>query len=79
MYGSSAGRAPIHVKRITVLIMTQKLICDRGLNCIPFNSIFWVNGKIKRMAIEATKATAPPSLLGIDRRIAYANKKYHSG
>jgi hypothetical protein len=31
------------------------------------------------MKIEATKAIAPPSLLGIDRRIAYANKKYHSG
>jgi hypothetical protein len=25
------------------------------------------------------KATTPPNLLGIDRKIAYANKKYHSG
>lgn len=24
-------------------------------------------------------ATTPPSLLGIDRKIAYANRKYHSG
>ena len=24
-------------------------------------------------------ATTPPSLLGIDRRIAYAHRKYHSG
>lgn len=24
-------------------------------------------------------ATTPPSLLGIDRRIVYAHKKYHSG
>jgi hypothetical protein len=24
-------------------------------------------------------ATTPPSFLGIDRRIAYAHKKYHSG
>ena len=24
-------------------------------------------------------AITPPSLLGIDRRIAYVNKKYHSG
>lgn len=31
------------------------------------------------MRIEAAKAITPPSLLGIDRRIAYANKKYHSG
>lgn len=31
------------------------------------------------MAIEATKAKTPPSLLGIDRKMAYANRKYHSG
>lgn len=27
----------------------------------------------------ATSAITPPNFLGIDRRIAYANKKYHSG
>lgn len=34
---------------------------------------------MKRIRIDATKATTPPNLLGIDRKIAYANKKYHSG
>jgi len=29
--------------------------------------------------MEKIKASAPPSLEGIDRKIAYANKKYHSG
>lgn len=29
--------------------------------------------------MEATNAITPPNLLGIERRIAYANKKYHSG
>lgn len=29
--------------------------------------------------MELTSAITPPSLLGIDRRMAYANKKYHSG
>lgn len=29
--------------------------------------------------MEATRATAPPNFLGIERRIAYANRKYHSG
>lgn len=29
--------------------------------------------------IEAARAKTPPSLFGIDRRIAYANRKYHSG
>ena len=41
--------------------------------------VFWVKGKINRIIIEATNAIAPPNLLGIDRKIAYANKKYHSG
>lgn len=31
------------------------------------------------MRIEKIKASTPPNLLGIDRRIAYANRKYHSG
>lgn len=34
---------------------------------------------IRRIRIEASKARTPPSLLGIERRMAYANRKYHSG
>lgn len=29
--------------------------------------------------MEARSATTPPSFDGIERRIAYANRKYHSG
>ncbi|KAF7644616.1 hypothetical protein LDENG_00218990 [Lucifuga dentata] len=29
--------------------------------------------------IEASRAKTPPSLLGIERRMAYAKRKYHSG
>lgn len=29
--------------------------------------------------MEASRAKTPPSLFGIERRMAYANKKYHSG
>ena len=32
-----------------------------------------------RTRIENRRARTPPSLFGIDRRMAYANKKYHSG
>lgn len=32
-----------------------------------------------RTRIENSRASTPPSLFGIERRIAYANKKYHSG
>lgn len=31
------------------------------------------------MRIESIRANTPPNLFGIDRKIAYANKKYHSG
>lgn len=32
-----------------------------------------------RIKIENRRARTPPSLFGIERRMAYANKKYHSG
>lgn len=32
-----------------------------------------------RISTEAARASTPPSLLGIERRMAYANRKYHSG
>jgi hypothetical protein len=38
-----------------------------------------VSGRIKRIKSAANKASTPPSLFGIDRRIAYTHKKYHSG
>lgn len=31
------------------------------------------------MRMESNSASTPPNLLGIDRRIAYAKRKYHSG
>lgn len=31
------------------------------------------------IAIDIARATTPPSLFGIDCKIAYANRKYHSG
>ena len=53
----------------------------------------WVNGRNVRLRcldvwrigttistrIEARRARTPPNLFGIERRIAYANRKYHSG
>jgi hypothetical protein len=35
--------------------------------------------KRNKKRTEATNPRTPPSLFGIERRIAYANKKYHSG
>lgn len=39
----------------------------------------FVNGKVNRIRSAANRAITPPSLLGIDRKIAYTHKKYHSG
>jgi len=36
-------------------------------------------GRMNRIRSAAAKAITPPNLLGIDRRIAYTHKKYHSG
>lgn len=41
--------------------------------------VFPLKGKIAMIKIESTRAMTPPSLFGIERRMAYANKKYHSG
>lgn len=38
-----------------------------------------VRGIINITTIAANRASTPPSLLGIDRRIAYIHRKYHSG
>lgn len=49
-----------------------------GLNLEFFLFSFFI-GMIKSERILRSKIITPPNLLGIDRRRAYANKKYHSG
>jgi len=41
--------------------------------------IFFIAGRIVMMRIDIRSAITPLNLLGIERKIAYANKKYHSG
>lgn len=57
----------------------QKMTCEKGrkvrLRCFDVCRM----GTNMRMRIEAKSARTPPSLLGMDRRMAYANRKYHSG
>jgi hypothetical protein len=36
-------------------------------------------GRIKRIKSAANRASTPPNLFGMDRRIAYTHRKYHSG
>ena len=70
IYGSSTGRAPIQVKRITVTINLQKAIFFIGINLFLLNFFSKAKGTKKRITIEKAKAKTPPNLLGIDRRMA---------
>lgn len=74
--GGSTGLAPIQVNTKKILTNDQNLSFDIGLN---FLVLFLIRGKSKNTLMEASRATTPPSLEGIDRRMAYANRKYHSG
>lgn len=38
-----------------------------------------VKGKMNRIRRAVNRAITPPNLFGIDRRMAYTHKKYHSG
>lgn len=77
--GYSTGWPPIHVSVSRLAVNTQNMIWVIGRNVM----LCWFDRCVVGMAIrtrmESTRASTPPSLLGIDRRIAYANRKYHSG
>lgn len=79
MKGASTGIPPIQVKIITSATKAQNKNCMRGrkvrLRCFEVCR----NGTSTRTRIEESKASTPPSLLGIDRKMAYAKRKYHSG
>jgi len=62
-----------------VLINNQNNILEYGYMLLDENLLLIENGKIIMIIIDIIRAITPPNLLGILRRIAYANKKYHSG
>ena len=70
---------PIHVKTRTSAIRVQNKVWVIGRNIVPRCFDVCINGTTKSTRIEARRARTPPSLFGIERRMAYANKKYHSG
>ena len=78
MYGSSTGLMLIQDKISHELIIEKKESCIGGQNKAD-RSFNWNIGGKKRIKIADKRAITPPSLLGIDRRIAYNHKKYHSG
>jgi hypothetical protein len=76
--GFSTGLAPIHVRNARVLIVIGIRTFFSGENLLDWFFFLFIVG-FMNMMIDAASASTPPSFDGIDRRIAYANRKYHSG
>lgn len=70
MKGFSTGIPPIQVRMATSAINVQKRNCEIGrkvkLRCLEE----WRRGTNMSTKIDASNARTPPSLLGIERRIA---------
>lgn len=75
MYGGSTGLFPIHVNKTMVLNNAHVLSWWYKFK----GEFIGASGKKNRIRIAENITTTPPTLLGIDRKIAYAHKKYHSG
>jgi len=78
LYGSSTGHDPAIVNNKKDAEKIQNIILLNGskeqLLILPP-----INGIRVRIIMASNKPNTPPNLLGIDRRIAYAKRKYHSG
>lgn len=68
--GSSTGCPPIHVRMAVLAIRVQKKILAIGRNMSERSLEVWMIGIRKRIKIENNRARTPPSLLGMERRIA---------
>jgi len=71
IYGYSAGHAPNQVNRKKTFIKVQNTNRDNNLNLNPLkNLLFVLTVNKNKIKTEAPKATTPPNLFGIARRIA---------
>ena len=79
MKGCSTGWLPTHVRMKRLATSVQNKSWESGRKVIVRCLDLWRKGIRNRISTEAARANTPPSLLGIERRMAYANRKYHSG
>lgn len=79
MNGCSTGWLPTHVRMSRLATKIQNRIWDKGRKVIDRCFELCSRGSRNRTSTEAARARTPPSLFGMDRRMAYANRKYHSG
>lgn len=77
--GCSTGWLPTHVRINRLAARVQNRSWEAGRKVIARCLDLCRSGLRNRISTEAARARTPPSLLGIERRIAYANRKYHSG
>lgn len=77
--GCSTGIPPIHVNTSISATKVQNRNWVAGRNANPRCLEVWRMGTTIKTKIENNRAKTPPNLLGIDRKIAQANRKYHSG
>lgn len=68
--GCSTGWPPIHVKmrRLATRIQYRVWVIGRNVRLRCFE--VWRNGRKAKIRIDRTKATTPPNLLGMERRMA---------
>ena len=78
--GSSAGQLPNQVRRKKLETKDQNTKREMGEKLKPLNKRRELEiVKTKRKRTENNRARTPPSLFGIERRMAQAKRKYHSG
>jgi len=68
--GCSTGMPPIHVKIIMSATRVQNKNWVIGRNVSPRSLEVWSRGTTIKTRIEKSSASTPPSLFGIDRRMA---------
>ena len=70
MNGCSTGCPPIHVSVSKSATSSQNIHWLRGRNIMLRCLDVWRKGIMSRIRMESARASTPPSLLGMDRRIA---------
>lgn len=79
MNGCSTGWLPTQVRMSRLATRAQNRTCEIGRKVSERCLDLCRSGARNRTRTEAARASTPPSLFGMERRMAYANRKYHSG
>lgn len=69
-FGCSTGWLPIQVRIRRLATRSQNRVWESGRKVIVRCLDLWRKGIRKRMRTEAARASTPPSLLGMERRMA---------